>query len=181
MRLSGKEFWNLDPESLGACCPEVKQSAAVLSKDLQLGRLYDHKGVVIVVSVHRGHLARLQCEVPHTLSRVLVDQVWSNKSINLWRYITYIVEIQKTKEMRHLAGSCQSRMAGRCRTGGEAGRIVRSLLLLSEGILLTAEESDLSTWQEVEQPFSMQREQGAWQPLSHSIFSTSLKQKEMVK
>ena len=59
---------NLDRESFGALCPEVKQPGAILSKDLQLGRLDNDKGVVKVVPVHRGHLARFQREVPNPLS-----------------------------------------------------------------------------------------------------------------
>ena len=74
---------NLDRESLGALCPEVEQPGAILSKDLQLGRLDNDKGVVKVVPVHRGHLARFQSEVPHPLSWILVDQIRPNKTINL--------------------------------------------------------------------------------------------------
>ena len=59
---------NLDRESLGALRPEVKEPGAILSEDLQLGRLDNDEGVVKVVPVHRGHLARFQCEVPHPLS-----------------------------------------------------------------------------------------------------------------
>ena len=60
-------------------------------------------------------------------------------------------------------------MASSGRTGGEAGRVARTLL-----IMLILLNGGFSTWQEVVQPFSTQREQGAWQPTSQRIFSGSL-------
>ena len=60
-------------------------------------------------------------------------------------------------------------MASSGSTGGEAGRVARTLL-----IMLILLNGGFSTWQEVVQPFSTQREQGAWQPTSQRIFSGSL-------